>query len=73
MLYAEQPGVHDVMARKSVHDVVALITYPLKKREVSAGSARATCAPGTPLRRAPHVEPGVPQGAQFVREWGALA
>ena len=29
MLYAEQPGVHDVMARKSVHDVVALIIYSL--------------------------------------------
>jgi len=44
----------------------------LNMRGVSAGSARATFAPGTPLRRAPHVESGVPQGAHSVREWGAL-
>ena len=28
--YAEQPGVHDVLARKSVNDVVALNNYELK-------------------------------------------
>jgi hypothetical protein len=27
--YAEQPGVHDVLARKSVHDVVALNNYDI--------------------------------------------
>jgi hypothetical protein len=29
--YAEQPSVHDVLARKPVNDVVALNTYQVKR------------------------------------------